>query len=545
MKKGTTVWKEKKRGRSVSTAAEVSRANAETTAFARKEKDGSISAGDPAGGPSPASAPAPATDSASPAVAKADQQSELAPSESSSKTVDVDTMLLRFLVGKGGSTKEKIQKDCGVKLKVPSTHEAKTSKSGCSVVITGSAAGIEAAEKQIKVILDEAVQSKLQYTHFISLPLATHPDLLEQVEKFQERILARNQQTSSSGESGVSDEDKVDAMETEKGVSEEEAKSPRAENAEKEKENGLNEDGAKSPEAENLEKEKGLTEREVKSPKAAALDAEKKVCEEKEQKEKEVVTGSNAEDMDVEKVVVVEDGKSLEADIMNLEKGVLEEEKICKEEVLDMEKGVIEEGKTAAPKKSGIDKSIFVKPRTFHLTVLMLKLWNEERVEAAADVLEKTMASVHEALEGRPVVLDIKGVETMKGKPEKAHVLFARVEDSAEKTRLMQACQVLIDAYVESGLVMEKDIGQTLKLHATLMNTTHRTVKKNLRFGKRIPFDATEILEQYGQWKWGEFGIQEAHLSQRFVYGENGYYHCVKSIPLPGTVDTTPDTGRL
>ncbi|BBN19762.1 activating signal cointegrator complex subunit 1 [Marchantia polymorpha subsp. ruderalis] len=530
MKKGTTVWKEKKRGRSVSTAAEVSTANAESAAAARKENDGSVSAGEPSGGAS--SAPAPASDSASPA----DQQSIVTPSESSSKTLDVDTMLLRFLVGKGGSTKDKIQKDCGVKLKVPSTHEAKTSKSGCSVVITGSAAGIEAAEKQIKAILDEAVQSKLQYTHFISLPLATHPDLLEQVEKFQERILARNQQTSSSGESSVSDEDKVDAMDTEKGVSEEESKSPKAANAEVEK--GLNENGATSPEAENLEKkEKGMTEREIASPKAATLDAEKKV-----------VTGSTVEDMDVEKVVVVEEGKSLEADIMNLEKGILEEEKVCKEEVLDMEKGVTEEAKTAALNKSGIDKSIFVKPRTFHLTVLMLKLWNEERVQAASEVLEKTMASVHEALEGKPVVLDIQGVQTMKGKREKAHVLFARVENSAEKDRLMQACQVLIDAYVESGLVMEKDIGQPLKLHATLMNTTHRTVKKNLRFGKRIPFDATEILEQYGQWKWGEFAIQEAHLSQRFVYGENGYYHCVKSIPLPGAVDkvdTTPDTGSL
>lgn len=36
----------------------------------------------------------------------------------------------------------------------------------------------------------------------------------------------------------------------------------------------------------------------------------------------------------------------------------------------------------------GIDKSIFVKPATFHLTLLMLKLWNEDRVQAAADCLQ-------------------------------------------------------------------------------------------------------------------------------------------------------------
>uniref|UniRef100_M0ZRK8 Nucleic acid binding protein n=1 Tax=Solanum tuberosum TaxID=4113 RepID=M0ZRK8_SOLTU len=35
----------------------------------------------------------------------------------------------------------------------------------------------------------------------------------------------------------------------------------------------------------------------------------------------------------------------------------------------------------------GIEKSIFIKPKTFHLTVLMLKLWNKDRIEAAAEVL--------------------------------------------------------------------------------------------------------------------------------------------------------------
>lgn len=36
----------------------------------------------------------------------------------------------------------------------------------------------------------------------------------------------------------------------------------------------------------------------------------------------------------------------------------------------------------------GIDKSIFIKPKTFHLTVLMLKLYNKDQVDAAAEVLE-------------------------------------------------------------------------------------------------------------------------------------------------------------
>lgn len=35
-----------------------------------------------------------------------------------------------------------------------------------------------------------------------------------------------------------------------------------------------------------------------------------------------------------------------------------------------------------------IEKSIFIKPKMIHLTVLMLKLWNKDRVDAAAEVLQ-------------------------------------------------------------------------------------------------------------------------------------------------------------
>lgn len=41
----------------------------------------------------------------------------------------------------------------------------------------------------------------------------------------------------------------------------------------------------------------------------------------------------------------------------------------------------------------GIDKSIFIKPKTFHLTVLMLKLWNKERVDTALRIFKVSSIS--------------------------------------------------------------------------------------------------------------------------------------------------------
>lgn len=46
-------------------------------------------------------------------------------------------------------------------------------------------------------------------------------------------------------------------------------------------------------------------------------------------------------------------------------------------------------------------------------------------------------------------------------------------------------------------------------------------------------FDARGIFKQYGSEEWGEYHIREAHLSQRFVFDDNGYYHCCASLPFP------------
>lgn len=50
---------------------------------------------------------------------------------------------------------------------------------------------------------------------------------------------------------------------------------------------------------------------------------------------------------------------------------------------------------------------------------------------------------------------------------------------------------------------------------------------------KADSFDARTIFKQYGSEDWGDYVIHEAHLSQRFAYDDNGYYHCCASIPFP------------
>ncbi|KAG1335057.1 hypothetical protein COCNU_03G011760 [Cocos nucifera] len=203
----------------------------------------------------------------------------------------------------------------------------------------------------------------------------------------------------------------------------------------------------------------------------------------------------------------------------------------------------------------GIDRSIFIKPRTFHLTVLMLKLWNKDRVAAATEVLQvMTLSKVAEIV-----------IHVLKSVIEDFGFLPLRAIESEKK--------VIVNAYVEAGLVLEKDAHQTLKvkfkhvffssltaslcifsvnivmyqatimiacgtiawLHATLMNVRHRKRKRTRRHDS---FDARHIFKVHGSKDWGEYLIREVHLSQRFKFDESGYYNCCASIPLPENMQT-------
>ncbi|KAL9270822.1 Activating signal cointegrator 1 complex subunit 1-like protein [Drosera capensis] len=162
-----------------------------------------------------------------------------------------------------------------------------------------------------------------------------------------------------------------------------------------------------------------------------------------------------------------------------------------------------------------IERSIFINPKNFHLTVLMLKLWNEERVHSAMEIFQSVSSQVIEALDGRPIFVRLTGLVCMKGSLRNAQVLYIPIEEMGNEGRLVRACKVITDAYVKAGLVLEKDATRSLKLHATVMNSRHRTRTSGPK--KNIPFDATGIFDQYGSEEWGDYNIREVHLSQRCV----------------------------
>lgn len=360
--------------------------------------------------------------------------------EKLSVSLEVGASVMRFIIGKGNSVANGIAEEMGVKLIFPS------SKEDDSIVIEGDSmdAIIKASEK-IQAIIDEAVESSaLAYSHFISLPLAIHPELVEKLTRFQSTILACSDSKDADGTMDVNLSDEASA---------------------------------------NVE----IDDKTEKAPDVAV---------------------------------------KLKVDDTNIVKGDIKD--------IPLVSYAPKTSKSSTSSGLGIDKSIFIKPKTFHLTVLMLKLWNKRRVQAAKEVLQSVSSELIQVLDSRPLFVRLKGLDCMRGSRVKAQVLYAPVEEIGNEGRLLRACQIIIDAYVKAGLVLKKDSHHKLKLHATVMNTTHRKgVNRRTHNMWKDTFDATAIFKQFGSEPWGDYHIREAHLSQRFLYDENGYYHCCASIPFP------------
>ncbi|XP_030442833.1 uncharacterized protein LOC115665088 isoform X3 [Syzygium oleosum] len=349
-------------------------------------------------------------------------------------SVEVGSSLMRFVKGKGGSTQKKIEEEMKVKIIFPS------SRKDDHIVIEGdSGEAVNSALEKIQIIIGEVVESpSLDYSHFVSLPLAIHPGLVDKLFNFQNCILGIGNSSADEIVDRDSSEDNSEGEESEQ-------------------------------ESRNV---------------AVKLD---------------VADGKEQVKVDITSIPIVSYPPKVTT--------------------------------SSSLSDLGIDRSIFIKPKTFHLTVLMLKLWNKDRVAAAAEVLQNISSEVRDALNNRPIFIRLKGLDCMRGSVAKARVLYAPIEEIGNEGRLLRACQVIIDAYTEAGLVLEKDAKQKLKLHATLMNARHRKSKRRTR--KVDSFDARGIFKQYGSEEWGNYLLREAHLSQRFAFDENGYYHCCASILFP------------
>lgn len=92
-----------------------------------------------------------------------------------------------------------------------------------------------------------------------------------------------------------------------------------------------------------------------------------------------------------------------------------------------------------------------------------------------SEVMRETEATSEQATSSKPLVVDLKGLESMHA-PEKTSILYSPPFDKTG--RLYPFCLAVHQIFKDNGFLVEDD--RKLKLHATVVNTTYAK-------GKRLP----------------------------------------------------------
>ncbi|XP_029553370.1 activating signal cointegrator 1 complex subunit 1 isoform X2 [Salmo trutta] len=120
----------------------------------------------------------------------------------------------------------------------------------------------------------------------------------------------------------------------------------------------------------------------------------------------------------------------------------------------------------------GVDGSIFQNPAKLHLTVGTLALLNDLEVTQACKQLQHCQDFIKTITEGKPLPLEVTGIEYMNDDPAMVDVLYAKVQVKDGSDKLQAIVERLVDHFVSSGLMVRE--WDRVKLHGTVMNTLFR-----------------------------------------------------------------------
>lgn len=197
----------------------------------------------------------------------------------------------------------------------------------------------------------------------------------------------------------------------------------------------------------------------------------------------------------------------------------------------------------------GIDASIFMPSRRMHFTICMLKLHSHAQVEEMKEALRFFASQIASSSDfDRPVVAAMKGLHIMTDDPSNVGVVFTTDRSSAVQNRMNNISDMLFELLKARGLVSQQNlVAQRLlssdgahaevKLHATLMNTKYSRSGRHEdgqrpRDAARESFDASPLMERFGQVDFGQVLLKDLHLSCLDEMAEDGYYQSLVSLPL-------------
>merc|ERR1719408_595251 len=97
--------------------------------------------------------------------------------------MEVPQHMHRFLIGKGGQTKSRLERDSGAHISIPQREDGPSDQVTLRSRDKGS---IYSARAQIELLLEEQ-EEKLPFTHFLCFPLDT-PEFHREIDELKQEV---------------------------------------------------------------------------------------------------------------------------------------------------------------------------------------------------------------------------------------------------------------------------------------------------------------------------------------------------------------------
>eukprot|EP01063_Lacrimia_lanifica_P041097 TRINITY_DN9494_c0_g1_i1.p1 TRINITY_DN9494_c0_g1~~TRINITY_DN9494_c0_g1_i1.p1 ORF type:complete len:405 (+),score=153.25 TRINITY_DN9494_c0_g1_i1:76-1290(+) len=199
---------------------------------------------------------------------------------------------------------------------------------------------------------------------------------------------------------------------------------------------------------------------------------------------------------------------------------------------------------------SDIEPGMVQRAEKVHLTVAMLRIYNEEDRTKAINTLRKCEGVLKKLFTAQDKI-HLRGLDCMNNDTSKVHVGYICVEENASLPKLLECVQEVANAFVMEGLCTSRDVKGNAVLHATILNSKWRKGKaedgeesdgsdpEDLRKSNaaqmttRVPFDYGPVLDEYGDVDLGEHKLLRMEVSQLQARGETGYFDALASVSFP------------
>ncbi|XP_006885088.1 PREDICTED: A-kinase anchor protein 7 isoform gamma-like [Elephantulus edwardii] len=172
---------------------------------------------------------------------------------------------------------------------------------------------------------------------------------------------------------------------------------------------------------------------------------------------------------------------------------------------------------------------------SFHITLLVMQLLNEDEVNMGIDALLELKPLIEEILQGEHLILPFQGVDTFRNQ-----IGFVKLAEGDHLKPLLEIAEVAKQTFQAKGILAGES--RSFKPHLTFMKLSKAPwLHKN--GVKRID---PEFYEKFISHKFGEEILYRIDLcSMEKKKQSNGYYHCESSITIGGKSGGEPDDAEL